>query len=161
MLRTDLVVGLFVLEHVVVVAQPELEAAVLVDQLVPELAALLGRLVLQGLGVDVVGHAAEGGVAEFEHLLEAALLLHLVVLGRVNLLLVHGEGVVGRALVGCQLCCVSPAFLDHLHATGPGADDGNALALEVNVVLRPFLKICKLRILRRGMVYLDLHRCDA
>lgn len=79
------------------------------------------------------------GVAGLESLLEAALVLHLpnVLLG--ELLLVYGDGVLGRALADNDLLGVKTTVLNGLDARSSGANDSDALIRQIDALLWTFL----------------------
>lgn len=129
-----LLVRLGIEEHVLVVAEPESEAAVVPERAVEGL-ALLGRVIEGPALVHSVEEAAEALLPQLEQpwvpLLGAVLLL-----GRQHAL-AHRDGQVGRALEDLELAGPRSPLLRDLHPRRTSADHGTPLVLDVHTLLGP------------------------
>jgi hypothetical protein len=128
------VVGFLVEKQVLVGAEPELEAAVLVE-LVVELLAFLGSVGLCVALGKVVVEATECLSAKLEDVGVCRLVAGLG--GGVELLLLHRKSEVGRALEDGELGNVGGDLLNRLDARGTSTDDTDTLALDIDALLRP------------------------
>jgi hypothetical protein len=59
---------------------------------------------------------------------------------RIGRLLIHRKSQIRRPLIDSELFCLGRTFLNCLNTAGTCADHGNALVLEVNTCLWPFLR---------------------
>jgi hypothetical protein len=130
----SVVVGLLVGYQILVVANPEVEAAVLVELVVEFLAHL--RSVIVGFPWNrVVRKAAECFSAKLEEI-GVRRFVAVLPLG-IEFLLLHGQSEVGRALENGELCNFRSDLLDYLNARGTSANDADTFVLHVNALLRP------------------------
>ncbi len=130
-------VGGGVFEEVVVVAQPEAEAAVVGEDVFVEGLAHLGRVVEGRLGDGVVLEACEGRVDGLEGLVVPASRLLLLLFLRVELALAHGQSKVRRALEDRQVGGGWAYVLADLDPRGASPDYGDAFVFQVHAVLGP------------------------
>ena len=79
-------------------------------------------------------------MACLEGVLVGAVILHPFMIFLIERPLIHGQRVVGRALIDGQMFGVTSGFLNGLHAARTGTDDGNTFANHVNAFLRPSLE---------------------
>jgi hypothetical protein len=129
-----LLVGLGVEEGVLVAGDPEAEAALGPEPLVRG-PALLGSVVKGVLLHPVVREAGEGRLAQLEELRVQLLVVRLVLLGEV--LAAHGERKVGGPLEDGDGARLGRPGLDDLDTRGTGADDGAALAGDLDLLVGP------------------------
>jgi hypothetical protein len=134
------VVGNLVGEHVSVIAEPESEAARLVELVVEPFALL--RCVFLGIPLDVA--VVEAAVGLLPNLVERGIHgLVPVLIRRVEPLLMHGKGKVGRALEDGKLGDVRGDLLNRLDTRGTCADHSDALPLDVDVLLGPRRRVAR------------------
>src|SRR5712691_2003286 len=128
------IVGLLIAQYVLVRAEPREEAASVPQILVRRQPFLVGNIE-RVLGNEIIVEPGEGLGALEEALGKS--LLHPPVGLVVELPLPHWQRQVRRALEHRELGDVLVNLLDNLHPARPGADDADALALEVDAFLRP------------------------